>query len=316
MDTNVYIGSMAHFSNAYEDIHALFAEKGIYNKLLTINDSAGIRDPDDLYETIEQRGSLYKDSISKIMCYLTMKLKAGLPADDMMHTSIYWASEQGNIQNMLKLSMAACESTKPISAQLFPNSTISSAMSQAAILIKAGGMCVMVNHGLLSMIQALILAFENLKEGKIKHAFIMAGDDFTSFIEQDIAGIGIVQKFYSSLNSLILTTDKRFCHPYGIYVLEDVFLDSIYSFNCLIDRNRFGNINLWGGYTNSKDLIEQTNGGNVHLLNLPVYTGAAVTFLGLVNALYYLQQNPSSAQYQGCMIGTDHRVGGFTVKRM
>lgn len=267
----IYINSWEHLSclePEQENVVDLFNKKSDQMK----NKIYPLLEPIDLYEYIEKRGTKWKDNFTKLSSYIARKLCIYEMIPERLGVII--ATEYGNLNNMCRLSSLAINSSEPISAQLFPNATLSSAAVTVSLSIQAKGFNATINSGISSFYQAIMLASLYISNDKLDYCIIITGDDYNDFAIEDIKASGIkAKKFLSTINGVLLSKNKLVGKNNYIVDSVDVNRDTI-DFN-----KKFAFV---GGYQVSKP--------ERGIVIPDVYIGPSIGFIGLLNCFKRLEK--------------------------
>lgn len=267
----IYINGWEYISSTNMNFAEFFNKNGdgLENKIYPLSE------PIDLYEYIEKRGSKWKDNFTKLSSYIAKKLC--IYETNPERLGVILATEYGNLNSMCKLSTLGVSSTEPISAQLFPNATLSSAAVTIAINLQAKGFNATINSGVSSFHQAIMLSSLYIKDNKLDYCIILTGDDYNDFAVQDVQSSGIkVEKFLSSINGVLISKNK--VDGRKNYIIDSV--DMNYKSIKICDDCVFA-----GGYR----VINPSK----NIVTPDVYIGPSIGFAGLLNCIKKLDEEKS-----------------------
>jgi hypothetical protein len=298
----VYINSWEHYSSEYTSAKEFgdkfFAEK----KETSCSDKiCALAEPSDLYDYIEKRGASRKSNFTKVVSYIAKKLSIFDIPDYRM--GVIMATEFGNIIDICNLANLAHSSTEPISAQIFPNSTISSATVTASIALQAKGFNLTINSGVLSFYYALMIAKNYIEDDKLDACIVMVGDDYNSFAIEDI------NNSYMSFNSFISTISgvmlSRYKNKAGnSYTIKDIDISSEDSFEAAPVSNI-----LYSYYKSCSKL--PANSSTVHPYS---YIGPSIAFVEMLQCLNHLNSSDDSCECQ-VLLSDRGLIAGLVIEK-
>jgi hypothetical protein len=244
------------------------------------HDSLLDRLPADLHEVIGAKGHRYRDDFTKAAIYCAKKLMVTLQEPyDLERTGVICATGYGNFKSGSTIDTQASASPGPISGQLFPNSTYSSAAVTVSLVLGARGLNMTLTSGDISTLAGLALAQEYLECGLLSQCILIAGDDFAPFTArnaEELAGRRLTIR--SSLGGLLLS--KNECISASLSLISAYTSMTLETVLKYLDRNLGKNwhqdylVHLAGPRPT------QLNRECRHLVNLPsdgCYLGAALT---------------------------------------
>ncbi|MCX8131685.1 MAG: hypothetical protein N3I35_16525 [Clostridia bacterium] len=280
----VYINNWEHYSNAYtsaEEFGDVFFT--VQNETIGSDKVRPLDEPPDLYDYIEKRGSGKKSNFTKVTSYISKKLsKFDIPDYRM---GIIMATEFGNIIDMCNLANLAHSSPSPISAQIFPNATISSATVTASIVLQAKGLNLTINSGVLSFYYALMIAKSYIEDDKLDACIVMVGDDYNQFAMEDInTSYMEFEHFLSTINGVMLSKYKN--EFSNNYIIKNVAISSEDSIEAFLVSNT-----LYSCYKPcSRQLVESA-------LSYPCsYIGPSIAFAEIMQCLKHLKESTTSQE--------------------
>ncbi len=296
----IYINSWEHYSSLFSSCYN-FADQftNLYEKDLSDNIYT-LNEPSDLYDFINVRGTKSKDNFTKAAVYIAKKLyKNNIKSERL---GVVFATEYGNINSMCELSNLGKSSTEPISAQLFPNATISSATVTVSIYLKAQGLNLTINSGNISFYQAIMIACNYINAGKIDACIVLTGDDYNQFAREDISLSDIqTKKFLSTINGVMLNKNK--IEGGKNFIIENVEINKLNS-EFTEDKNSIYSTGYRCGH---KDFCNK--------INIPdIYIGPSIGFVGLLNCFRYLENNSNVNQCKAAVVD-DNLYSSITISR-
>lgn len=286
---NVYINKLEHYSSMYTSVkdfsdNFLFKENQLsYKEKLT-----SLNEPVDLYEYIAKRGSKKKSNFTKVASYIAKKIyKLNVPEDRL---GVIFATEFGNIVDMCNLLNLAKSSTDPISATIFPNSTISSATVTTSIELKGKGMNITINSGVLSFYNALLIAKSYIEDDKLDACVVLVGDDYNQFSIEEIENTyKSFNYFLSTINGVVLSKYKNESEENYIIKNIDILSKDLFE----IKPNDIG-----FDYKNSDKQFPNMG-------TIDTYIGPAVAFLQLLKCLDKLENSNNLKEIKAFLLESD-----------
>lgn len=281
----VYINNWEHYSSVFTSAEAF---RGGFIKAqngTTVNSQiCALNEPLDLFEYIEKRGAGKKSNFTKVTSYIAKKLCNLYIPDSRL--GIIMATEFGNIVDMCNLGTLAHSSTEPISAQIFPNSTISSATVTASIALQAKGFNITLNSGVLSFYYALMIAKSYIEDDKLDACIVIVGDDYNQFAIEDInTSYMKFNDFLSTINGIMLSKYKN---ELDSYYIKDVVIAPEDLFEGSLTPN-----SVYGYYKHFSGRLKESS------FELPnTYIGPSIAFLEMLQGLYYLKNTTASQEVQ------------------
>lgn len=306
MGKRVLISKMEHYSKVFASVSELKQDIDHPDFFKYTND-VELTVPDDVEEYLGKRGLKSKDNLTKCVSYLAKKILINEEESMFDSYGIIFATEYGNLNSMLHLSKTAFESEEPVSAQVFPNATISSATVSASIYTKIRGVNLTINQGILSFLQALNIAVNYIKCGKLKKCLVLVGDEYNLFSKHDMKYFYHHSPIQFSMINGVLLSDGNLPHAGGI-VIDNIDL----GFGLELEDNAAEQI--IGGYITDRKYPEDKDGFHA-LLNPPLYLGASITFLQLVQGIKRMDENERIKKYQLITYDSMGNVGEFYLKK-
>lgn len=281
----VYINNWEHYSSVFTSAEAF---RGGFIKAqngTTVNSQiCALDEPLDLFEYIEKRGAGKKSTFTKVTSYIAKKL-CHLDIPD-RRLGIIMATEFGNIVDMCNLGTLAHSSTEPISAQIFPNSTISSATVTASIALQAKGLNITLNSGVLSFYYALMIAKSYIEDDKLDACIVIVGDDYNQFALEDInTSYMKFNDFLSTINGVMLSKYKN---ELNSYYIKDVVIAPEDLFEVSLTPN-----SVYGYYKHFSRRLKESSFEPPN-----TYIGPSIAFLEMLQGLYYLENTTDSQEVQ------------------
>lgn len=264
----VYINNWEHYSGIYASAEA-FRDGFFVEQSEIINSMNGspikfLDEPSDLYDYIEKRGSGKKSNFTKVTSYIAKKLSTLSIPDKRL--GIIMATEFGNIIDMWNLSSLAHSSPQPISAQVFPNATISSATVTASIAIQAKGFNTTINSGVLSFYYALMIAKSYIEDDKLDACVVIVGDDYNQFAMEDInTSYMKFDHFLSTINGVMLS---KFNNKKNSVYIKDIVIAKEDTVEVPFAENI-----VYGYYKSGSDKLSGTIFGSPN-----IYIGPSIAF--------------------------------------
>lgn len=281
----VYINKWEHYSSAFASTEAFRdgffmaqSEKVSYSQICPLDE------PSDLYDYIEKRGSGRKSNFTKVTSYISKKLcKFEIPDSRL---GVIMATEFGNIIDMWNLGTLANNSPDPISAQIFPNATISSATVTASIALQAKGINTTINSGILSFYYALMIAKSYIEDDKLDACVVIVGDDYNEFAMEDInTSYMKFSHFLSSVNGVMVSKYKN---ELSNFYIKDVDISPVNLFDASLAKN-----SIYSYYKPCDTIaIEST-------FEPPdLYIGPSIAFVEVLQGIKHLEESPASHEFQ------------------
>ncbi|WP_054750169.1 hypothetical protein [Ruminiclostridium josui] len=187
---------------------------------------------------------------------------------------------------MCNLATLAKSSSEPISAQIFPNSTISSATVTASIALQAKGLNITLNSGVLSFYYALLIAKSYIEDDKLDACIVIVGDDYNEFAIEDInTSYMKFNHFLSTINGVMLSKYKN---ELSNFYIKDVVIVPEDSFQVSVTPNL-----VYGYYKHLSKKLEE----------LPfeppnTYIGPSIAFFEMLQGLNHLENTTASQEVQ------------------